>query len=200
MTSTGFCKLGLTLAALLTASCATTRPVHYYTLAPASAPTSPPKVDGPTLLVGAIVTPESLQDARIRYRTGAHETGSYEYHRWAERPGAMVHDSLVRALRASGQYRRVLESSSSATGDYLVRGKLYEFAEVDNPAVQTRIALHLELIDAKTNASVWDRSVERAEPAGGKTIEDVVESMDRNLQEVVSAAAGEVDRFLSSRR
>jgi hypothetical protein len=85
-----------------------------------------------------IATPESLQDARIRYRAGANEMGSYEYHRWEERPGAMVRDSLVRALRASGKYRRVLESSSSAIGDYLLRGKLYEFAEVDNPAIQTR--------------------------------------------------------------
>ena len=90
---------------------------------PLSAPANQTKPDGPTILVGLIATPESLQDGRIRYRAGANETGSYEYHRWTERPGAMVRDSLVRALRASGKYQRVLESSSSAMGDYLVRGK-----------------------------------------------------------------------------
>ncbi|MGA3074091.1 MAG: ABC-type transport auxiliary lipoprotein family protein [Bryobacteraceae bacterium] len=193
----------MALAALLTANCATTRPVHYYTLSPASAPTKPARPDGPTLLVGIIVTPESLQDARIRYRAAANSTGSYEYHRWAERPGVMVRDSLVRALRASGQYQRVLESSSSAIGDHLVRGKLYEFAEVDDPAIRTpirtKISLHLELIDTKTNRSVWDHPFEREEPASGKTIEDVVQSMDRNLQQVVNAAAAEIDRFLAGR-
>jgi ABC-type uncharacterized transport system auxiliary subunit len=174
--------------------------VHYYTLAPAAAPTNSAKPDGPTILVGAIITPESLQDARIRYRAGANETGAYEYHRWTERPSAMVRDSLVRALRASGRYQRVIESSSSAIGDYVVRGKLYEFAEVDNPAIQTKISLQLELIDKKTNRSVWDRPFEREEPASGKNINDVVQSMDRNLQQVVSQAAAEIARFLSGRR
>jgi ABC-type uncharacterized transport system auxiliary subunit len=188
----------IALAALLTIGCATTRPVHYYRLSSAPAPNAPPKPDGSTLLVGAIVTPESLQDARIRYQTGSNATGSYEYHRWSERPGTMVRDSLVRALRASGQYARVLESSSSAVGDYLLRGKLYEFAEVDGPAIGTKISLHLELIDAKTNRSVWDHHFEREEPANGKTIEDVVGSMDRNLQQVVNAAAAEIGRFLAA--
>ncbi|HUE21824.1 MAG TPA: ABC-type transport auxiliary lipoprotein family protein [Bryobacteraceae bacterium] len=187
------------LAILLLTSCATTRPVHYYTLGPAAA-TNQSKPDGPIILVGLIATPESLQDARIRYRTGANETGSYEYHRWTERPGAMVRDSLVQALRASGKYQRVLEASSSAIGDYLVRGKLSEFAEVDDPAIQTKIWLRLELIDRKTNRSVWDRPFERAEPASGKNIKDVVGSMDRNLQQVATAAAVEIDRFLSAPR
>jgi ABC-type uncharacterized transport system auxiliary subunit len=173
--------------------------VHYYTLTPAAPPANQPKPDGPIILVGAIVTPESLQDARIRYRTGANETGSYEYHRWEERPGAMFRLSLVRALRASGKYRRVMESSSSAVGDYLLRGKLYEFAEVDNPAIQTKISLHLELIETKTNHSIWDHPFEHEEPAAGKDIKDVVASMDRNLQQVVTTAAAEIDRFLSSR-
>ena len=101
------------LTILLLTSCASTRPVHYYTLAPVSMPAPQAKPDGPIVVVGAILTPESLQDARIRYRSGANEMGSYEYHRWQERPGAIVRDSLVRALRASGRYRRVVEASSA---------------------------------------------------------------------------------------
>jgi ABC-type uncharacterized transport system auxiliary subunit len=189
----------MALAALLAASCATTRPVHYYTLEPASVPANQSKPDGPIILVGTIATPESLQDARIRYRAGTNETGAYEYHRWTERPGVMVRDSLVRALRASGKYRRVLEASSSAAGDYLVHGKLYEFAETDDPQIHTKISLHLELIDTKTNRSIWDRQSEREEPAAGKAINDVVQSMDRNLQHLVSEAAAEIDRFLADR-
>jgi cholesterol transport system auxiliary component len=190
-------RIALSAALLLTSCATTTRPVHYYSLAP-SAPTTEAKPDGPTILVGAILTPESLQDARIRYRSGTNEIGSYEYHRWNERPGEMVRDSLVRGLRAAGKYRHVSESSSSAMGDYLLRGKLYEFAEVDNSAIRTKISLHLELIDRKTNLSVWDHPFEREEPATGKNIADVVQSMDRNLQQVVTAATAEIDRFLST--
>ena len=36
-----------------------------------------------------------------------------------------------RALRATGNYQRVLEAGSAVNGDYLLRGKLHEFGEVD---------------------------------------------------------------------
>src|ERR1700688_3566882 len=130
---------------LVGASCVATRPVHYYTIEPASPPANQGKPDGLILLVGDIATPEDLQDGRIRYRSGSNEAGAYEYHRWTERPGSMVRTSLVRALRASGKYQRVIESASSATGDYLVRGKLYEFGEVDKESILTRISLQVEL-------------------------------------------------------
>ena len=110
----------------------------------------------------------------------------------------MVRDSLVRALRASGKYQRVLESSSSATGDYLVRGKLYEFGEVDHAAIQTRISLQVELVDRKTNRDVWDHLAEREEPVNGKTVKEVVESMDQNLQQVIGEVTAGIDKFLLS--
>src|SRR5450432_1976890 len=187
-------------ACLAEAGCVSTRPAHYYTLGPAAAPATQGKPDGLILLVGNIATPEALQDGRLRYRTGSNEAGAYEYHRWTERPGSMVRNALVRALRASGKYQRVLEASSSAEGDYLVRGKLFEFGEVDNASIQTRISLHVELVDRKTNRNVWDRRVERVEPVGSRSVAEVVQSLDRNLQQVVSEAAAEIDKFLAAPR
>ncbi len=180
--------------ALLAAGCASSKPVHYYSLS-TPPPANDTKANGPVILVGLIATPESLQDARIRYHSAANEVGGYEYHRWEERPGAMVRLSLVRALRATGQYQRVLESTSSAAAGYLLRGQLYEFAELDNPSIRTRISLQLELVDRKTNLTVWDRHFEREEPAGGKRIEDVVASMDRNLQALVATAASGISTY-----
>jgi len=182
---------------LVGASCVATRPVHYYTIQPASPPSNEAKPDGLILLVGGIATPEALQDGRIRYRTGSNEAGAYEYHRWTERPGSMVRNSLVRALRGSGKYQRVIESTSSASGDYLVRGKLYEFGEVDNASILTRISLQVELVDKKTNRNVWDHLVEREEPVGSKNVTDVVQSLDRNLRQVVRETAAEIDKFLA---
>jgi ABC-type uncharacterized transport system auxiliary subunit len=185
---------------LICTNCVATRPVHYYTIEPAATPAKPDKPDGLILLVGNIVTPEALQDGRIRYRAGSNEAGAYEYHRWTERPGSMVRNSLLRALRASGKYQRVLEAGSSATGDYVVRGKLYEFGEVDNASVQTRISLQVELVDKKTNRNVWDHLVEREEPVRSRTVTDVVQSLDRNLQRVVSETAAEIEKFLAAQR
>src|ERR1700687_5852369 len=109
------------------AGCVSTRPFHYYTLGPTAPPATQGKPDGLILLVGNIATPESLQDGRIRYRTGSNEAGAYQYHRWTERPGSMVRNALMRALRDSGKYQRVIESGSSTNGDYILRGKLDEF-------------------------------------------------------------------------
>ena len=192
---------------LLCTGCAATRPVHYYTIQPAaqpavqaaSTPANPGTPDGLTLLVAEIATPAALQDGRIHYRIGANETGAYEYHRWVVRPGSMVRNSLKRALRASGKYQRVLDAGSSATGDYLVRGTLEEFGEVDNSSIQTVISLQVELVDTKTNRNVWDRLVEREEPVSSKSVIDVVQSLDRNLQHVVSDMAGEIDKFLATK-
>ena len=94
----------------------------------------------------------------------------------------------------------MLESSSSANGDYLVRGKLYEFDEVDNASIQTKVSLQVELVDRKTNRNVWDRVVEREEPVSSKSVTDVVQSLDRNLQHVVSETAAEIDKFLAAPR
>jgi cholesterol transport system auxiliary component len=188
------------MACMADAGCVSNKPVHYYTLAPMAPPPNRSRPDGLVLLVGNIATSEALQDDRIRYRTGSNEAGAYEYHRWTERPGSMVRAALIRALRNSGRYQRVLESSSSASGDYLLRGKLDEFDEVDRASIRTRISLHVELIDRKTGQDVWDRTVEREEPVSGNSVEEVVQSLDRNLQNVATETAAEIDKFLTARR
>jgi len=189
-----------TAACLADTGCVGTRPAHYYTLGTGAPAATQSKPDGLILLVGNISTSEALQDSRIRYRTGANEAGAYEYHRWTERPGSMVRNALIRGLRDSAKYRRVLESGSSVSGDYLLRGELEEFDEVDGASIRTKISLHVELVELKTNQIVWDHMLERAEPVSGKTVVEVVQSLDRNLQQVVSETASEIDRFLTSGR
>jgi ABC-type uncharacterized transport system auxiliary subunit len=186
--------------ALLNASCVPNAPVHYYTIQPASPPVNQGKPDGLVLLVGEIGTPPNLQDGRIRYRTGLNEAGAYELHRWTQQPGLMVRNSLIRELRASGNFRRVLPVGSLTTGDYLLRGKLSQFDEVDGAAIETKITLQVELIDEKTHLNVWDHMMEHAEPVANKNVADVVASMDKNLRSVIGETVTELDKYLASRR
>jgi cholesterol transport system auxiliary component len=187
------------IVCLLSTGCVGGRPIHYYTIdrlpgAPAAA-----KPDGAVLLVGRITTPEALQDGRIRYRAGDNEVGAYEYHRWAERPGLMVQDLLLETLRASGKYRQVQEASSASPGDYLVRGRLYEFAEIDDPGIQSRVSLRLELLDRKAGLVVWDHHYNSDQPVDGKTMKAVVLSLEHNLQQVIADAASGIETFLLNR-
>jgi ABC-type uncharacterized transport system auxiliary subunit len=188
-----------TILAMACTSCISTKPIHFYTIEPAAPSTGESRPDGLILLVGNIATPPALQDSRIRYRIGSNEAGAYEYHRWTERPGSLVRESLVNALRASGKYQRVLETSSSALCDYLLRGMLYEFGELDATTIQTKIVLQVELVERSTNRTVWDRRTEREEPVAGKSVTEVVQSLERNLQHVAGDTAAEIDKFLSAR-
>lgn len=192
--------IGLAFGALAFTGCISNKPIHYYAMQPPSPPASEGNPNGPILLMGNITAPEALQDSRIRYRIGANQAGAYEYHRWIERPSSMVRDSLVRSLRASGKYQRVIETRGTAASDYLVRGKLYEFGEVDDVSIQAKISLQVELVDWKTGRTVWDRLTEREEPVTSKNVMDVVQSLDRNLQRVVSETAVEIDKFIAARR
>jgi len=191
---------GLVLASMATVGCVSSKPVHYYTLRGAVPQTNQAKPDGKILLVGTVSTSEALQDGRIRYSRGRNETGAYEFHRWTERPGTIVRDELIHALRGSGKYQRVLVAGSATTGDYLVRGKLEECEEVDDASIQTKIALYVEVLDRKTNQNLWERTIAREEPVSGKSVTEVVQSLDRNLQHVVGEAADGIDQFLSARR
>ena len=184
---------------LLNTGCVDSRPIHFYNIETPPPPAIAEAPAGPVLLVGNISVPPELQDGRIRYRVGSNEVGAYQFHRWMERPGMMVAESLVQTLRASGKYRSVLESSSLAAGDYLLRGKLYEFDEVDRETIQTSISLQVDLEDVKTKRIVWDDLVQRDEPVGSKNVKDVVASVDRNLRAVVKETASEIDKFLTAR-
>lgn len=189
-----FAIIGASAACVLLAACVGGRPIHYYTINRPGSSEAEANPDGPVMLIGRITTPEALQDERIRYRSGSNEVGAYEYQRWMERPAVMIQDQILQALRNSGKFRQVVEASSSAAGDYLVRGKLSEFAEIDNPGIQTRVFLRLELVDRKTEALVWAHDYNSDEPVDGKTMKDVVLSMEHNLRQVVDVAASAIEK------
>ena len=81
----------------------------------------------------------------------------------------------------------------------MVRGRLYEFSEIDNPRIQSRVPLRLELGDRKSGIVIWDHHYERDEPVEGKTMKEVVRSLEQNLLQVVGDAASGIETFLSSR-
>ena len=184
-------------AALLLASGCTPHKIQYYQLAATVKPAAPSET-GPVILVGRIGTAQALQDGRIRYREGLNQVGAYEYHRWTDPPGMMVKESLIHMLRASGKYRSVQEAGSSAEGDYTVRGKLLEFAEVDGAGIAARVSLDLELREVKTGHLVWNQVLTHEDPVEAKKIADVVQSLDRSLQAVLADAASAIGSYVAA--
>ena len=194
----------LTLASLLfLASCGgAVRPSKYYTIdLPAASPAGTGAYNV-SLLVGRITTPELYRDDRIVYRTGSAELGAYEYHRWAQPPAAMLEAMLLRMARASGKFSSVQEQASNTQGDFILRGRLHNFEEIDQPSLGARVVLELELYDRSSGTVVWTHFYNHDEPvtASGKNVEvtAVVEAFNRNVRRGLDECLASLDSWFAA--
>lgn len=175
------------------------RPIRYFTIAIPPAPESATNTYPVSLLIGHIGAPEILEDQPIVYRSGRNEIGAYEYHQWAEPPAQMVKSLLIRRLRASGRYQSVAQLGSSAEGNFLLRGTLYDFEEVDSGgAITALVSMQFELIDRKTHKTVWTHYYSRTEPVQGKEISDVVSALDHNLEQGLTEVESGLNAYFSA--
>jgi ABC-type uncharacterized transport system auxiliary subunit len=175
------------LLAGFSAACGASRPYKYYILdVPAPAPSSQAPLYPINLLVGRVSAPLLYRDSRLVYGSGQVQLGTYEYERWAEMPAEMLEDDLVAALRATGQYKSVAKVSSNARGDYILRSRLLSLYGVDRPDMVARFSMEVELFDPRSASVVWNNRYSHDEPVQGKSVANVVEAMDRNVQAAMS--------------
>jgi ABC-type uncharacterized transport system auxiliary subunit len=189
-------------AVSFSAGCTTARsPRYYFLTAPPASSASPNTSPFPvTILVGRLTAPRVLRDDRVVYGMTDVELGVDEYHRWTEPPTEMIEQLLVEHLRRSGQYKSVQRVSSSARGDYLLRGHLTSLNELDDPAgIKARFNVQLELFDQKTGTVVWMDSYSHDEPVGKKTVTAVVESLQKNVNTGIAQLIGNLAQYFASR-
>ena len=108
--------------------------------------------------------------------------GTYERQRWAEPPTEMIAEMLVRGLRESGRYRAVYSQTSSAHGDYILHGHLYDFKEVSGGSLLARVTVELELRELKSGTTLWTHLYTYDEPVAHKDVSAVIGALDRNAQ------------------
>lgn len=186
------------LLSLLTTSCGASRPINYYALA---TPPTPAVAANPypiSLLVGRLSAPHLYRDDRIVYASSPTQRGTFEYHRWAEPPTEMIEAMLIQALRSSGQYRSVERLSSSARGEYIVRGRVDAIEEVDRPSLSARFMIELELYQPKTGTTVWFQSYAHDEPVAEKKVPAVIDAMQRNVQQGLSQLVATMGEYFAS--
>jgi cholesterol transport system auxiliary component len=183
----------LTLTSLLALSvcgCGSSKPIQYYTVQFPGAPTLTSGTRPVSLVVGRINGAVMFQDTPIAYRAGPNEIGTYQYSHWAEAPVALVKANLIRTLRASGEYQSVTELGSTAGGQFLIRGSLYDFEEVDSGEnISGLVSMEFDLIDRRTGKVVWTHYYSHSEPVQTKEIAAVVAALDSNLSRGLSEVA-----------
>lgn len=190
------------IVAVLLCACGAARPSKYYQLtipgdAPAGQATDP--LPAPvTLLVGNLFASDLYREDRIVYSAAGDQMGTYEYERWAEPPTEMIQEVLLRELRSSGRYRAVFTHKSDTNGDFLLRGRLYDFKEVSENGMSARLTVEFEMRDLKNGATVWSHYYQHDEPVNGKNVPAVVAALDKNVQRAVKETLGSLDQFFAS--
>jgi len=183
--------------AMTLAACGSERPIFYYTLdAPAVTP-APQKLDV-VLVVANFQAQLVYRDTRIVYRLGPNEVGLYQQHRWAEAPAELVREMVLQSLRKSGRYMSVQAMSTNARGDYILRGRVERFEEVDNPSLTSRVSLHFSLWDPKKRETVWSQDYQNDVPVSEKEVSAVAASMNQNLQQGIQQVTAALDQYLTA--
>lgn len=180
--------------------CGATRPVRYYQLTVPSDAGNIEKAGAVPvrLLLGGLVTSHLYREDRIVYGNGPEQLGTYEYQRWAEPPAEMIQEILLRDLRATGHYRAVHVRRSNVTGDFAIRGRLYDFKEVEGGELSTRVTMEFEMRDLKSGATVWNHYYTHDEPASGKDVPAIVAALDKNVQHGVREVVDSLEQYFAS--
>jgi ABC-type uncharacterized transport system auxiliary subunit len=180
--------------------CGAARPSKFYqlTLPNDKASGADPAPFPVTLLLGPITTSHLYRDDHIVYTSNGEAMGTYEYQRWAQPPSEMIGDVLLRELQESERYQHVYSLRSDSRGDYVLRGRLYDFREIDGNGLSARVSFEFELRDSKTGATVWSRYYSHDEPVDGKNVKQVVAAMDRNVQSGLREVTGGLEQYFSS--
>jgi RNA polymerase sigma factor (sigma-70 family) len=128
------------------------------------------------------------------------ETGTSDDARWMrEIPASQPDPDMVYAERETVQLiNGVLAKMKPALrGDYVLRGRLYDFREIDENGLSARVAFDFELRDSKTGATVWNHSYSHDEPVKGKDVSAVVAAMNRNVQNGLGEVLASLEQYFS---
>lgn len=189
----------LAAAAVFSGGCGAARPSKYYqlTVPPDTASSADPAQIPITLLIGRLTAPPLYHEDQIVYSSGE-DMGTYEYHRWAEPPTAMIQEILLRQLRASGQFRGVYLLRSDMRGDYLLHGHLYDFKQVTGSSLVARVTMELELQNSKTAESVWSHFYTHDEPVDSKDIGALVAALNKNVQQGIAEFRANLEQYFAA--
>jgi ABC-type uncharacterized transport system auxiliary subunit len=191
-------RILISLVALGLSGCGSSKRINYYTVQMPVAPTRSAGVFPVSLLVGNIAGPSIYRDSPIAYRVGTNEIGVYQYSRWVDPPLDMVKVKLLRILNESGDYQSVAGLASGTGGQYIVRGRLYNFDEVDGASINGQVSMEFELYERKSGKVVWRHFYSQSEPAQGKDIAAVVTALDTNLDRGLKEVVAGLNQYFST--
>ncbi len=188
----------ISILALTLSGCASSKPIRYYTVQLPVAPALAPNAKTVSLLVGNITGPGIYRDTPIAYQVGTNEIGTYQYSRWVAPPVELLKSKLMRVLSTSGDYESVSSLGSNSSAQFVVRGQLYSFEEVDGATISGLVSMEFELYDRKSGKVVWSHFYSQSEPVQGKEISAVVTALDTNLDRGLKEVSAGLNQYFAA--
>lgn len=131
--------------------------------------------------------PEILRDDRLVYYESATQLNFYQYHRWSSEPATMMRDLVAQRLAQMGLFAEVRLLPAREPVDYLLRGRLLNFEEVDYASsVQGRAALELTLVRTRDRKVLWTAVRQAQSAVQGRGTPAVVEAVNAASEQVLS--------------
>lgn len=146
-----------------------------------------------TLLIDHIVVDDLYDDFRILYRLSPYEVNYYSYSFWAEKPSQMLRISLDHYFAARKIFLKVASNPAGIEADWVLRCTLHRLEEIDAEAAwAARLAMDLEIAEAKTGAVLASRRFDRREPLTKKNVAEVPVLVSRILAQELAALLAEL--------
>ncbi|MBW0146099.1 ABC-type transport auxiliary lipoprotein family protein [Marinobacter arenosus] len=118
-----------------------------------------------------------MSSNRILAKPTPWEFQVYDGVRWRDTVPVIVRDLLVKTIRASGGFENVISDTNPADADWTLVSELSAFHTENNPeTVIAVIALHGQVINNRSRATLCSDSFRIEQPAEGPDIEAVVEA------------------------
>jgi len=150
------------------------------------------------MVVGPVTGSGLLESSPIIYKTKHNQIGTYQYHRWTDAPVELVQEKLIRLLRASGEFRTVSGTRNSSGSELMIRGRLYDFTEVDGDSITGLVSMEVELYSRKTGKILWSHFYTSTEPVERKEVPAVAQALDRNLDRGLKEVVDGLGRYFAS--
>jgi ABC-type uncharacterized transport system auxiliary subunit len=169
-------------------------PRYYQLASPDPKDPGKPAPGGDAVLVLETLHADSAyDDERIVYRTTPFRLDYYQYQRWSSAPGVMVGNYLEQALEHSGKFRAVVRELTPEA-PVILTGRVLAIEEVDKSRTEWlgRVALELQLTDARTGAALWTKKIEESEPLRQQTPEGLAQALSIAMTRIVAQTVPEI--------
>lgn len=147
-----------------------------------------------TLAVQSVKGSSSYKQESVMYRQSPYKIGFYPYHKWEAPPVRMVSEELFEAFLESGLFRRVLKTGVGHDVDYLLRGRIKSFEEVDiGDKWFAHVELYMEFVDKREGQVLWRDIVERRTEAEKRNLEAIAKAMSISLGDCINEIMDKVN-------